>query len=244
VYNRFRVTPAEFEKQGYLVVEEHLPAAECEKLLAAVTGYRNSHKVPVIERPSGDRPLRYSVIDGVRICEHLPQIAPLAEKVNDLVNSLSGRTLAPLGDERVAVNINITSKGGAYRWHYDRNAVTAILYLNSVKGGETECYPNYRVSVPGGRSSTLQRAADRLVQTQLLRRTFGRRVLVSPKSGTLLVMLGRQCLHSVLPVTGDTDRVNVIFSFDLPGKTFAVADRLNNYLYDGTSAAAGDPNYT
>jgi hypothetical protein len=40
---------------------------------------------------------------------------------------------------------NITPPGGEYRWHYDRNAATAILYLNEVPGGETEMFPNYRL---------------------------------------------------------------------------------------------------
>lgn len=41
--------------------------------------------------------------------------------------------------------------GGEYRWHYDRNAVTAILYLNEVPGGETEIFPNFRLVFRRGR---------------------------------------------------------------------------------------------
>ena len=244
VYNRLRVTPAEFAKQGYLIVPSYLQNVDCERLLAAVEEYRKTNDVPVVHRPSGKRPLRYAVIDGMRVREHFPQVSLLAGELNKLANSLSEQPLVPLADERVAININITTKGGAYRWHYDRNAVTAILYLNSVDGGETECYPNFRVTMPGGIASVLQRLSDRILQTRRLRKLSGRKIMVSPEAGKLLVMRGNKCLHSVLPVTGDADRVNLIVSLDLPGKTFAVADGLNRYLYESTAAAAGDPNYT
>lgn len=229
---------------GYQVIPGFLSAQTCARILAAVNGYRARHDVPVVLRPAGERPLHYSVIDGERIRDHFPDVVALADDVKKFVNSIAERDLSLLADEKVAININITSKGGAYRWHYDRNAVTAILYLNEVEGGETECYPNYRVNLPAGPSSFLQKIADRIIQTPLLRRIFGRRVLVTPRTGTLLIMQGNKCLHSVLPVTGETDRVNVIISFDLPGKTFAVAEGLNRYLYNSEPANAGDPNYS
>ena len=52
--------------------------------------------------------------------------------------------MAPIEDAVAARNINVTPPGGEYRWHYDRNAVTAIIYLNEVPGGETEIFANYR----------------------------------------------------------------------------------------------------
>ena len=230
-------------KKEYLVLPVFIPAEQCAHLLDAVGRYRAENTVPLVHRRSGRRPLLYSVIDGEHIRSHFPDLLATAAEVNSLVNDFCGKTLSPLSDEKVAVNINITPSGGTYRWHYDRNAVTAILYLNSVRGGETECYPGHRMMLPEGGLSAFQEIADRLFATSVLRSIVGRRILVTPQAGTLFVMRGSTCLHSVRPVVGETDRVNVIFSYDLPGKDFAVADGLNRYLYESTTAPAGDPNY-
>lgn len=235
---------AAFADVGYRIIPGFLSAEICAGILAAISDYRAQHHLPVIYRQAGERPLHYSVIDGECIRDHLPDVVTLAGEVNRLVNSITKQDLTLLADEKVAVNINITSKGGAYRWHYDRNAVTAILYLNETEGGETECYPNYRINLPARRFSRLQKISDQILQAPLLRRIFGCRVLVAPKTGTLLIMRGNECLHSVLPVTGETERVNVIISFDLPGKTFAVAAGLNQYLYHAAAASSTDPNYS
>ncbi|NEN87483.1 MAG: hypothetical protein F6K48_00455 [Okeania sp. SIO3H1] len=65
--------------------------------------------------------------------------------MNQVINNVTDRQFFPLNDIQVGCNINITEKGGTYHWHYDRNPITALLYLNKVDGGEIEFYPNYRI---------------------------------------------------------------------------------------------------
>ena len=80
---------------------------------------------------------------GDKITQHLSGVKSLYQDVNQVLNLTFGQDLAPLtacpDAGWVACNINITSPGGERRWHYDRNAITGILYLNEVEGGETEC---------------------------------------------------------------------------------------------------------
>ena len=232
----------DFAAEGYKIIANYLPTARCESLLAAIGGYRKRHTIPVIHRGSGRRPLHYSVIDGQRIKAGLPEVLEVFNEVHRRVNSLTGLDLAPLSDEKVACNINITPKGGAYRWHYDRNAVTAILYLNEVEGGETECYPNYRILLNGA-NRRLQEPLDRLIGAPPIRRLFGKRIVAKPEAGKLLIMRGDRCLHSVRPLGGDADRINIIMSFDRPGRRFDVAEDLNRYLYETQADLKGDPNY-
>ena len=232
----------QFAAKGYAIIPEYVSANACERLLAAIGKYRKQNFLPLIHRESGARPLHYSVIDGEKIMAGFPGVSKVFEETLQTVNEISGLDLAPLSDRKVACNINITPKGGAYRWHYDRNAVTAILYLNEVEGGETECYPNYRISLNGG-SSRLQQPLDRLIGSSPIRSLFGKRLIVRPEAGKLLVMRGDRCLHSVFPVTGDAERINIIMSFDLPGKEFDIADDLNRYLYETEPESARDPNY-
>src|SRR5438034_1896718 len=166
-----------FKSSGLHLADEYLSQVECAALLDSIASYRQEHHDVQISRDGGARPLKYSVIDGVQVKEHLPEITKLCSRVNGLVNDLVGLTLTPLENERVGCNVNIMGAGNTYRWHYDRNAVTAILYLNEVAGGETECYGNYRISFGGKKFSRLQKSLDDVLQFRFVRGVFGRHQL-------------------------------------------------------------------
>jgi hypothetical protein len=154
-----------------------------------------------------------------------------------VVRKLFGDAIEALADEQVACNVNITQPGGSYRYHYDRNEITAILYLNETSGGETECYPGHRLRVP----ASLQRDVDRVFGSRLVRSVFGCQVLVRPRVGRLLIMRGDRCLHSVRPVSGPPDRINIVMSYDVRGARYANGDNLNSYLYQRDYLQPNDP---
>jgi len=222
-----------------MVMENFATSDQCAELLARVSEYRSCHTVPIIERRNGDLPLKYSVIDGDRIAESLPDVLHIYESVTRHLKELSRGKIEPLSDSKVACNINITQPGGSYRYHYDRNALTAILYLNATSGGETECYPNYRLLA----HSNLQQTFDRVLQNRFVRSVAATQLLVRPRPGRLLVMQGNRCLHSVRPVLGTSDRINIIMSYDRPHARFDVDKDLNRYLYSVTETHTADPNY-
>jgi hypothetical protein len=233
----------DFHAKGYYLAEHFLSESECENLLALIENYRKHNAVPEIFREAGERPLRYRVIDGECIRRHLPEVSEIFRNVSEFVNQISEEKLVPLNSEKVACNINIMNSGGTYRWHYDRNAVTAILYLNEAEGGETECYPNYRIFFKNARFSRLQQWLDSLLQISFVRKIFGKQLICEPRAGRMLIMRGDRCLHSVSPLVGNGERINIIMSFDAPGADFAIADQLNSYLYTQDSPSATDPNY-
>lgn len=232
-----------FNLKGYHIVEQVLSMHKCEYLISLIDSYRKCHELPAIHRTTRDRSLYYSVIDGEHIKHHLPIVTKLSCDINNIVSQVAGQPLVPLADEKVSCNINITPQGGSYRWHYDRNAVTAILYLNQVAGGETECYPNYRILLPKARYSQLQQSIDQILQMDSMRGIFGKQVVVRPRPGRLLIMRGDRSLHSVCPVTSFDERVAVILSYDLPYARYPIAEYLNAYLYHRDSASSSDPNY-
>src|SRR5215217_7823602 len=108
-----------------LLEDQFINAQAAQHALAAINCFRRSFPLPVISRPSGRRPLCYSVIDGHQIFAHLPEIQELHEKTTVFVEKVFGHWLEPLSDTQVACNINITQPRGSYRYHYDRNAVPA-----------------------------------------------------------------------------------------------------------------------
>ena len=235
--------PHSFSKRGVQVVDRYLPPSRCADLLEAIHDYRRKHTLPLINRPERERSLRYMVIDGDRIHAQLPEFESLYAEVNTAVNNLSGLALRPLANRGAGVNINITPPGGEYRWHYDRNAVTAILYLNESAGGETEMYPNYRLHLGRWKHTRVQRWLDAPLRRDLALRLFARKLVVSPSPGLLIAMRGDRCLHSVRPVDGPGERINVVMTFDLPGAVFHVEKNLDPYLYSRDTAPAFDPNY-
>ena len=232
-------------RAGYWTHDSFVAATECEELLADIAAYGAQHDVPLVQRAGRGRSLYYRVINGDEVAAHLPRISALYQRVNDEVNNLWGSKLAPLDNRTVGVNVNITPPGGEYRWHYDRNAATAVLYLNAVAGGEVELYPNFRVFIGRGRLSRLQQLLDRALQTRIAARAFDRRkAVIAPTPGYMVVMRGDRCLHSVRAVEGERDRICIVMSYDVPGATFQQAEALDRYLYTpGDADHVGDPNY-
>lgn len=240
-----QITSAEkFPRVGYFLQENFLSQPECDSLLQLITDYRQTNSIPKIYRNVKPIPLSYFVIDGKIIQSQIPEVQKLYETVNKIINNLTNKQLFPLKDIQVGCNINITEKGGTYRWHYDRNAITALLYLNKVDGGEIEFYPNYRITLPSAKFSRFQSVIDRVQQLSFFRHTFGKQIIIKPQPGLLLVMAGDKCLHSVRPVTETKERINIVMAYDVPNANFVVKDQLNTYLYSSEEVLNTDPNYS
>jgi hypothetical protein len=230
--------------RGIELVDGYLSAEKCRELLGQIEEYRGAQPIPAIHREQPGRSLRYRVIDGDRIHDAFPAIVRIYEEVGEAVRRMSGLDLAPLRNRAASVNVNVTEPGGEYRWHYDRNAVTAILYLNEVAGGETEMYPNYRICLGRWRHTRAQRWIDTVLRNSWSMRMFARKTEIPPRAGRLLAMRGDRCLHSVRPVDqGSADRVNIIMTFDVPDAHFPVQQDLDPYLYSRQPGPAFDPNY-
>ena len=232
----------DFWKEGVALQPNFLSAAECEKYCQSVLALDRAIGLPMIERRVRERSLRYKVVDGLSIAEAIPEIDDLAKRVEDALGRTCGPGLLPIDDLVAARNINVTPPGGEYRWHYDRNAATAIIYLNEVPGGETEIFPNFRMLFRGGRYRRIQRRLDGILRLRIVRRLFGHQRLVEPRRGTLLIMRGKTTLHSVRAVLGTEDRIAIVLAYDFPGHGHQRSE-LNSYLYTRALPAKGDPNY-
>jgi len=232
----------DFWKTGVVIHPHFLSPEECERYCQSVLSLDRSKGLPLIERRVRERSLRYKVVDGLIISDALPDIDDLTERVEEVLERVCGPGLVPIDDVVAARNINVTPPKGEYRWHYDRNAATALVYLNEVPGGETELYPNYRILLRGGRHQRVQRWLDSALRQPLVRRLFGHQMLIEPHRGTLVIMRGNTTLHSVRAVLGTDERIAVVLAYDFPGQGHQ-RTALNTYLYANTSPTDGDPNY-
>jgi hypothetical protein len=235
--------PTDFWKKGMALEPNFLSPEECEKYCQSVLALDRSKGLPLIERQVRERSLRYKVVDGLRIAEALPEIDDLSRRVEEALERICGPGLVPIDDFVAARNINVTPPGGEYRWHYDRNAATAIIYLNEVPGGQTEIFPNFRLLIRDGRYQRIQRRLDDVIRLRIVRRLFGHQRLVQPRQGTLVIMRGNTTLHSVRAVLGTEDRIAVVLAYDFPGQDHR-RSALNDYLYTSASPVERDPNYS
>jgi hypothetical protein len=182
-------------------------------------------------------------MDGSVIRQFCPALVDLTERIGEVVRNTTGLELVPMNNGTANLNVNITPPSGEYRWHYDRNIVTAILYLNSVAGGETEIYPNYRVHLGRWSATRLQRILDGFLRLSAMRQAFGKGEIIAPRAGLLVIMLGSRSLHSVRRVEGSEDRISVVMSFDDPRMCSAQLTDLDEYLYSREPVRSSDPNY-
>ncbi len=232
-----------FWKEGVALQPDFLSPEECEQYYRSVRDYDRANGLPLIERQVRERSLRYKVVDGRIIAKALPEIDDLTARVEEALLRTCGPGLVPIDDAVAARNINVTPPGGEYRWHYDRNAATAIIYLNEVPGGETEVFPNFRLLIRGGRYQKVQQRLDDLLRLPTARQLFGHQRLVEPHQGTLLIMRGNTTLHSVRAVLGTEDRMTIVLAYDFPGKGHQ-RRALNSYLYTSAPPVEVDPNYS
>jgi hypothetical protein len=227
--------------RGVLVLDAQLDAATCHRLLDSIRRARTAEAAVEVARVRRGRGLHYEVLDGERVARDMPEVRHLYDKLLRAARELSGLDLSLLSNLQASANVNITAHGGEYRWHYDRNEVTILLYLNEVDGGEIECYPNYRVFLRH-RLPRVQRVLDGLLATAMTRRVLGQLVVVAPAPGRMVVMRGDRCLHSVRPVGPGTERVTLVFAYSAAAARSSRKDALDSYLYSQQDVTA-DPNY-
>ena len=233
-----------FDQKGYRIYRNFVTPNRCKRLLRHIDAYQSKHSLRRIFRKENERSLDYYVIDGNALQSDLPVFWSLYRRMNRHLNKVCGMELSALSNPRAAVNINVTGGGGEYRWHYDRNRITALLYLNRTEGGEIEFYPNYRFVMAKDPTAKIQKIADRVLQMKFIRNVFGKKIVAKPAPGKLIVMRGDRCLHSVRRVTGGGKRINVVMAYDVPGRIFSNQVELDSYLYDEESQNKGDPNYS
>ena len=232
-----------FNNAGLYIDDHFLSTVLCRQMLETIRSKQAQHSLPLIKRRMSGRSLDYQVMDGKFIQQHLHDVGALAPLIIQRAQSLCKNRIHSLRNSTAAINVNILHKGGEYRWHYDRNAITAILYLNEVEGGETELLPNSRIHLGPLKRSFLQRWLDQRLINKMTQDGEPNLIKIAPKAGRLIIMKGDSCLHSVNAVVSDTARYNLVFSFDSKETSRQAKKNLDPYLYTVEKSPSFDPNY-
>ncbi len=232
-----RTMRSDYRADGFVSRSGLLARDVCADILARVEAKRDE-LIPV-EIDSFIAKNKFFTINGDDLEALVPEVRELGRELCAIASGVEGRPLAPLENKTVGISLNVTPPGGVLSWHYDRNLVTAVVHLNEVEGGAFEVYPRYRVRVRDNHRGVrrfVQRVFDAALRPERVRDVLGRRVVVQPTTGGV-VLMGSSCLHQVAPVTGRASRGAIVFCFDEPGKVFDRSNTKNYYGYRDRKAS-------
>lgn len=129
--------------------------------------------------------------------------------------------LYPMDDPLACMNVMAYRDGEALNWHFDRSEFTTTLLLQGAEqGGEFEYVtglrsdtnPNY-----DGVGAFLDGDQSDVSRLEL-------------SAGTLNVFRGKNTLHRVSPVRGETNRIITVFSYyENPGVRFSAEENIGFY---------------
>ncbi|MCU1311470.1 MAG: 2OG-Fe(II) oxygenase [Candidatus Angelobacter sp.] len=213
-----RASKERFRKNGYLVVDKVIPS-----------GLRDSWKLTAlriaqdtgrsIRKEVGNEILRYRVVTGETIRDCWPELYDFysARELRSWISEVTGTEGITLSSHlQSAININVLNEPGeVYRWHFDAEPYTALLYLSDSEpadGGCLEFYPNANLE-----SSQMPTAQER--------------IKFRPRCGSLVLMDGTRCYHRVSPILRRHERVSIPMVFPAQASQ-ARPENLDSYLYD------------
>jgi len=199
----------EFSRHGFIVLPKALEPRFCHHIVESLRG---AELIEVSKQARTDRTY-FLTLNGSELLSRASSLRTLYPALGEVVSRIAGETLQPLDNAEIGVSLNYTPAGGQFVRHFDRNQFTVSMYLNDVRGGELNVWPN-------AVNSLLDRwgARGRSLAVRLTR--LKKPIAISPRQGTL-VLFDRRTVHSVRPVIGDRCRVSVIMAFDRPGVMFS-----------------------
>ena len=125
-------------------------------------------------------------------------------------------------DPLSSINVHYYEQGQELGWHFDNSSFAVTLMIQpSELGGEFEYIPNFRDAQAGDMNfEGVGRALDGAVEAKAL----------SIGEGTLALFRGRNSLHRVTPVIGDTRRIQTVLAYNTePGVALSEQARRTFY---------------
>jgi hypothetical protein len=148
-----------------------------------------------------------------------------------LATALGKERLYRYADPLGALNVAAMERGEHLLWHFDQtDFVVSILLQNCERGGDFEYVPNIR----GAEAENYDRVW-RLLDGD---RTEVVRLDMAP--GTLALFMGRNSIHRVTPIAGETLRLIALLGYDTKPGTMS-SERLKLARYGRIEPVGGSP---
>ena len=160
--------------------------------------------------------------------DQIPIESPLRVLYNNgifrgfLCHVLDEGQLFRYADPLSSLNVNYFRDGQELGWHFDNSSFSVTLMIQAPEqGGEFEYIPKFRNHETGDMNfDHVGEALDGKVDSLQL----------DLSAGTLALFRGRNSLHRVTPVSGKTDRIQVVMAYNSePGIALTEQARLTFY---------------
>ena len=196
-----------------------------------------------LETPSDEwsenHPRRHRMKFGVRAVGYdiIPRTSPLRQLyehplVTNFIETILNRgPLFHYADPCGALNLAVMAEGDELQWHYDQtDFVVSLAIQDAETGGDFEMVPKLR--------SADDEQYDRV--NQVFSGDHREVVTLAMTPGTLLVFEGRNSLHRVSPIKGDTLRHVGLLAYDTKPNTVS-SEHLRMNRYGRTEVFAEPP---
>lgn len=208
-----------FFDRGYEVFDDLLSPDHCATLARKLKTAMEQDCITV-----GNDGVHIKTRNGEVLIGELPEIEQLYREVHAHLAAGIAHLLM-LDDLPVAISANYLRRdqGHSFRYHFDRNEYTAVLYLTDSPDLPLCIHPKIRTD-PALGESVWQYEKDAREP-----------VRVDPRPGRLVCFHARTSLHGVIvspEVTSTTDRISLQFAFDTRRRSF------EDQAYYGRAAAA------
>lgn len=199
-FKEFRLTES-FERAGFEVFDDVLDGDYCTKLANELSASMARNCIGV-----NNDGVFINTKNGRNLISDLPQI----KKIHDLIYFeilKFDKNLLVVEDLPVAISANLLrpEDGHMFRYHFDRNEYTAVLYLTENQDFPLQIYPNIRTDPVGGDSVWLYQQEN------------VKPASITPRLGRLVVFRGRTCLHGIVGNTKGLpgeERISLQFAYD------------------------------
>lgn len=205
-FKDFHLSEAFFDR-GYEVFDSLLSADYCAELAGKLKAAMDRECI-VVDNDG----VHIKTRNGSTLVSELPEIEKIYLEIHAHMAGQIANLLV-LEDLPVAISANFLrqEQGHSFRYHFDRNEYTAVLYLTDSPDLPLCIHPKIRTDPAVGESLWLYEKESRTP------------VRVDPSPGRLVCFHARTSLHGVISspdVTSTTDRISLQFAFDTRRRSF------------------------
>jgi hypothetical protein len=220
------------KKYGFLEVDNYISQEECAKIIEDVEKINAINKLITVDGSKASESF-FQTVNGSLLTDASNICISIRDATLSQLNSSFDKSLKNIKNTKIGISINRTPENGRFVKHFDRNKITAVIYLSSCIGGEMVSFPRIRLLLPWRYKRGFKMAQsilDKIIRTSVYQRWLSRPIITIPKPGKVIFFEGSRTLHGVHMVKqGSTPRYSLQLAYDDNENSFCDKDIKDYY---------------
>jgi hypothetical protein len=222
----------DLKKYGFLEVDKYITQEECTKIIEDVEKINAIGKLITVDSSKAGESF-FQTVNGNSLIDASDICLSIRDATLSQLNSGFDKSLKNILNTKIGISINRTPEEGMFVKHFDRNKITAVIYLSSCIGGEMVSFPRIRLLLPWRYKrgfKMVQLILDKIIHTSLYQRCLSKPIITIPKPGKVIFFEGARTLHGVQMVEqGSTPRYSLQLAYDDNQNSFGDKDTKDYY---------------